>query len=151
MGNETDASPERPSIEAKIAELEAQVQQRPEDPALLTKLASQYYQLRNFEKTADLLAEVVRLQPDHVNAWDFQGICHFELGNYEAALADFRQAISLAPENPTLYADLGDTYLELGNLEEAKAAFAQVEALAPPDDPENRQRLRLAKEQFSQE
>ncbi|QGJ70917.1 Hypothetical protein PBC10988_26200 [Planctomycetales bacterium 10988] len=135
-------------VEQSFEELQQMIQADPQDPSLKYTLAFKYFTTGEFEEAFGLLTEVVRLQPDHHDAWDARGICQCYLGNFEAAIEDFKQAIANVPEEAKFYADLGDAYFELGNLKEAKAAYKKVSEKVRTGESEIIKRLWVAKDKL---
>jgi tetratricopeptide (TPR) repeat protein len=71
-------------------------------------------------KPALLLREVVKVDPDHVDAIYYLGKLSVESGQLEKGIERFKKLVSLQPQNPEFYMELSKTYELMGNTKEAK-------------------------------
>ena len=53
-------------------------------------------------------------QEDQADAYNNQGIAHYQRGEYEEAIADYSEAIRLDPNHAIAHGNRGDVYRELG-------------------------------------
>jgi tetratricopeptide (TPR) repeat protein len=103
-------------------------------------------QAKNWQKAADLLKQMIAVDP---NRWDYQkalGDMQFNLGQYDEAVATYEKAAPLADAAKVdpkadqtkmkvtlaqLYANEGNSYLKLKKNPEAVAAFTKAAELDP--------------------
>ena len=76
-------------------------------------------------------AEVLRLEPENVEA--FLGLARIALteGDYDTAGSNLEPALELAPDNADVWVTKGELARQQGKMQEAKEAFTRAVALAP--------------------
>lgn len=119
-----------------VPALEAQVQQRPTDGVLLTRLGVAYYTQHNYSRARDALKAAVAIDNSNYRGLVYLGLTYEELGALDSARASYTQARLRARGNRQR-GEL-DNRLQLLTHKElavaAKAALAQESALSqtPP-------------------
>ena len=81
------------------------------------KIAEQYF------------LRVVKLDPEHANAYYNLGHVYFNAGQYELALQALHQAIIHEPDNNNAYQNLGYTFEKLGQTDSAQYYFQLAEQM----------------------
>jgi tetratricopeptide (TPR) repeat protein len=64
-------------------------------------------QAEHWEEAVDLYAKAVKLKPDYVEGYWYQGTAYYSLDNFAKAAEAFRKVVRLAPKNGAAYAFLG--------------------------------------------
>jgi predicted O-linked N-acetylglucosamine transferase (SPINDLY family) len=85
------------------------------------------------QAAADEYSAVIRLKPDHADAYSRLALCLRSLNRLEEAEAAIRRAIALRPNVAQSHNNLGAILRELKRDEEAAAAFAAAIALDPSE------------------
>jgi arylsulfatase A-like enzyme/Tfp pilus assembly protein PilF len=113
----------------------------PESLDVRTYLGLHYLRVKEWDRAATLLDEVVKASPDRATAVDGlatakakQGELAMDAGHTEEAIADFERARTLRPSSFAHDLDLGVLYLAAHRFEESRAALDRFLA-AHPDDP----------------
>jgi tetratricopeptide (TPR) repeat protein len=73
----------------------------------LLKDATQARQAERWGEAIALYQRVVKLKPDYVEGYWYQGTAYYTLDDYESCRAAFRKVVTLAPKNGAAYAFLG--------------------------------------------
>lgn len=83
-------------------------------------LAEALHQQGNLEDALAVLAEGIRIFPEHAPFLHSAGQLHWERGRYDPAVVAFQHAIELDPANSSSYSSLASMYSEMGLLKEAE-------------------------------
>ena len=73
----------------------------------LVKAATEARQAERWEEAIDLFAKAVKLKPQYVEGYWYQGTAYYSLDNYTQCRDAFRKVLRLAPKNGAAYAFLG--------------------------------------------
>lgn len=73
----------------------------------LVQAATEARQAERWEDAIDLYAKTVKLKPDYVEGYWYQGTAYYSLDNYTQCRDIFRKVLRLAPKNGAAYAFLG--------------------------------------------
>ena len=73
----------------------------------LVKTATEARQAERWEEAIDLYARAVKLKPQYVEGYWYQGTANYSLDNYSQGRDAFRKVLRLAPKNGAAYAFLG--------------------------------------------
>ncbi len=73
----------------------------------LVKAATEARQAERWEDAIDLYARAVKLKPQYVEGYWYQGTAYYSLDNYTQCRDAFRKVLRLAPKNGAAYAFLG--------------------------------------------
>jgi len=113
----------------------------PDSVDVHTYLGLHYLRLKDWDRAATLLEQVVKESPDRTTAVEGlatakakQGELAMDAGDTDAAIADFERARTLQPSTFAHDLDLGVLYLAAHRFEESRAALDRFLA-AHPDDP----------------
>ncbi|MDR2906281.1 MAG: tetratricopeptide repeat protein [Helicobacteraceae bacterium] len=119
-------------------ELQQQTAQamKEQDPKKLFEQVDIAADNRDFQAAINLLSEVIAINPNNSNAYNYRGYMYYELQNYDQAIADYTKAIELDPDGRALYYNnRGFAYNELKNYKQAIADFTKAIALNPENAP----------------
>ncbi len=83
------------------------------------------------EEAARYFEQTVRLDPNHVQAYDYLGSVYFLLGQSDKAVQAYKRALSIDPNYAESYFNLGLVYQEMGDRENAIAMFEKYLELDP--------------------
>lgn len=87
--------------EARVGYERAMAEGRGDDPDVLTDLAVVLRNLKNYDRSIELLDRATVVDPDHWQAWFNKVIVmNFDLHDHEGAQEAFRRLKSLAADNP---------------------------------------------------
>jgi tetratricopeptide (TPR) repeat protein len=78
---------------------------------------------KNYQEAISKLIDVVGLDPNMVDAWNYLGFSNRKLGRYQESLDSYAKALQLNPNHPQAIEYRGETYLGLNQLEDAKSAY----------------------------
>lgn len=90
------ATPRKPAAPAGSAEFDRLVQ-----------AGTEARQAERWEEAIELYAKAVKIKPDYVEGYWYQGTSYYSLDNYAKGAETFRRVIRLAPKNGAAYAFLG--------------------------------------------
>ena len=99
----------------------------PDSPYFLLKLARIRFQQKNFSQAKDLLDNLLRVDPDNIEAWTLAGFIALEEKKDEDAETYFRTAYEKQPENDTLAKYYIAQLLKLERLQEARRLLLRIE------------------------
>lgn len=128
-----------PVAPADIATLEAERQQRPNDPALLTRLGIAYYEARDYSGARDVLRSAAVLESGSFAGAVYLGLAYEELGVLDSARASYNRASGLT-QSSTQRSELSDRLVLLTRKElqqDARTALNQEASLANTPPVEN--------------
>ena len=87
------------------------------------------------EEALALFEEVLRIDPEHILAWENKSLSLFWLGRYEEALASFEEFIRFDPDGvKTMLFVKGEIMEKLGRHEESLASYEELIRLYPEDN-----------------
>lgn len=75
---------------------------------------------------AGVLKQVVKADPDNVDAYRFLAGYYMDSGSYEEAIKSLRQVVRMDPNDSYAHSMLGDAYWNCGHYEQAMAAYKQA-------------------------
>jgi len=93
--------------------------------------AQEHYRAGDLQKAAGLYAEIVRHQPDSMDALFMLGIINAQTGNLNAAAEYFRKLIAIHPAHTGAYYNLGNVYRDQGQFSEAFKCYQKTIQLNP--------------------
>jgi tetratricopeptide (TPR) repeat protein len=73
----------------------------------LVQAGAEARQGERWEDAIDIYAKAVKIKPDYVEGYWYQGTAYYSLDNFEKAAETFRKVVRLAPKNGAAYAFLG--------------------------------------------
>lgn len=74
-------------------------------------------------------SEIIRINPQEVEAYYNRGIAYAKLQDYQGAIADFNQALILDPTIAEIYLERAKVYLQLGERDSAIADLNKAKQL----------------------
>jgi tetratricopeptide (TPR) repeat protein len=139
------ATPQMPSADdmkrmadKQVAPLLAESEKRPNDAALLAKIAHNYMAAQQFQSAQQYYEKSVALKPsaDTLNELAF---VYVKLGDLDRGIATLNRALAIDPKNPQVLYNLG--YFEWKGKADPKAAIAAWQAFlkADPSSPRKAQ------------
>lgn len=132
----------QPAME-QVQRLRAHVAQNPDDAPAVRQLANLNYDIRNWDRAAELYQQYLGLVPDDVNVMTDLGAVYRFLGRPQEALEQFRHVQGQAPDHwQARYNEVLVLAFDLEDLEAAGSAMSELRQLQP-DNPEV---VRLAEE-----
>ncbi len=88
---------------------------------------------KDYRHAADLLEQLVKLDPGHSMAWNRLGLSYFEMNQLSQALPALRRATELNPTHPFAFNNLGRTLWRMGQHEQAVSSFRRQIEINPSD------------------
>jgi len=98
-------------------------------------LALQHQQAGRLADAEALYRQILAVQPNHADAWQYLGVIAGWAGRHDLAVALMNRAIVLNPNSPEAHSNLGNVYRSMGRLDDAAASFRRALQLKP-DHPE---------------
>jgi tetratricopeptide (TPR) repeat protein/glycosyltransferase involved in cell wall biosynthesis len=95
------------------------------------KLARKHLHQRELTKTEALCREILRTEPEQVNALNLLGLAADYRSKFSTAIAVYQRAISCHPDDPEAYNNLGNTLQRQGKFEAAIPYYDRAIALKP--------------------
>ncbi len=103
--------------------IESLLDKSPGNIHLLTSLGIIYFNLNNFEKSAEFYKRIIELNDGNAEAQYSLGVCYQNLENNDLALKQYKKAIELKPDYIDAFNNLGLLYSSLKNYDEAEKCF----------------------------
>jgi tetratricopeptide (TPR) repeat protein len=104
--------------------------------ARLEKLATEARMSERWDEAIGLYTKLVKLRPDYVEGFWYQGTAYYSLDNYDRCRESFRQVLRLAPKNGAAYAFLGLCEYGLKDYDRALQHLLQSRILGVGDAPD---------------
>jgi len=95
------------------------------------KEAIKSHQEKDLKKSEELLIDILKTEPDHLNTNFFLGLILLQKKDFDRARELFLKVISLNPNNPDSYNNLGIAMKELGQKIKAVTCFKKAIELKP--------------------
>jgi Flp pilus assembly protein TadD len=105
----------------------------PDDPDILYNLGMAYSDQNQLPQAVEILAQVVKTRPDHVNGRVALGVAYLRSKQIEAGVKELQTAVEQEPENPGAQRNLGVGLAQLKRHAEAAEHFRKAAELAPQD------------------
>ena len=105
------------------------------DPAIakLLETALRHHRAGRLPEASALYTEILKLQPNHADALNLQGVVATHAGRAMDAIRLIKAAISENPSNASFYNNLGNALQGQGSLQDAIAAYEKALTLQPND------------------
>ena len=94
-------------------------------------LAIQYHQKNNLNEAKKIYLQILKINPNHVNAHNNLGAAYKQLGEIEKAKGCFEKVIQLNPNDVDGHNNLGLLLFELKEIQKAKSFFEKTIQLNP--------------------
>jgi tetratricopeptide (TPR) repeat protein len=102
----------------------------------LVQAATEARQAERWEDAIDLYAKTVKLKPDYVEGYWYQGTAYYSLDNYPQCKDAFRKVLRLAPKNGAAFAFVGLCEFGLKEYDRSLQHLLQSRVLGVGDAPE---------------
>jgi tetratricopeptide (TPR) repeat protein len=102
----------------------------------LVKEATEARQAERWEDAINLYARTVKLKPDYVEGYWYQGTAYYSLDNYTQCRDTFRKVLRLAPKNGAAYAFLGLCEFGLKDYDRSLQHLLESRTLGVGDTPD---------------
>jgi tetratricopeptide (TPR) repeat protein len=102
----------------------------------LVKAATEARQAERWEEAIDLYAKAVKLKPDYVEGFWYQGTAYYTLDKFSECRESFRKVLRLAPKNGGAHAFLGLCEFGLKDYDRSLQHLLQSRILGVGDVPE---------------
>ena len=94
-------------------------------------LALQNHKKKNFKAAEKLYEDILRKNPNYINAYNNLGILFNQLGEYKKSINCYEKAIQIQPNNAPAYNNLGFVLNQLDELEKAMNCFEKAIQIEP--------------------
>ena len=94
-------------------------------------LAIQYHQKNNLNEAKKIYLQILKINPNHVNAFNNLGAAYKQLGEFEKAKSCFEKVVQLNPNDVDGHNNLGLLLFELKEIQKAKSFFEKTIQLNP--------------------
>src|SRR5205807_826770 len=85
-----------------------------------------YHRAGQLQPAEQIYREILRLEPQHADAWHFLGVLAHQAGQREGAIDFMDRSITLSPHVPAFHSNLGEVYRALGRLDEAETCYRRA-------------------------
>jgi tetratricopeptide (TPR) repeat protein len=102
----------------------------------LVKAATEARQAERWEEAIDLYSRTVKIKPDYVEGYWYQGTAYYTLDKFSECREAFRRVLKLAPKNGGAYAFLGLCEFGLKDYDRSLQHLLQSRILGVGDTPE---------------
>jgi tetratricopeptide (TPR) repeat protein len=116
------------TLEASIAEMQAILADEPGEIAVLDGLGRALILAKRGRDGAKVLQQLLRLRPNHADAWSNLGACHQLEKEFDAAIACYQRSLELDPNGPGALTNLAACLRKVGRTDEADAIRKRLEA-----------------------
>lgn len=94
-------------------------------------LAMQNHKKKNFKAAENLYEEILRKNPNYINAYNNLGILFNQLGEYKKSINCYEKIIQIQPNNAAAHNNLGFVLNQLDELEKAMKFFEKAIQIEP--------------------
>jgi len=98
------------------------------------KLAYCFFQLTDFEKSAEHYRASLGLDSAHPNRYYNLGLSLVKLGKFAEAILNYEQAVALEPDSVKYYIVISEAHIKLGQAQKAKDALLKAKAIDPVNE-----------------
>jgi tetratricopeptide (TPR) repeat protein len=85
----------------------------------------------NLDKAEETCKEILRMQPDNVDALHFLGVAYYQHKEYDSAITYIEKALQVKPDYVDAYNDLGLILRDKGQLDDAVSCFRRALEINP--------------------
>lgn len=103
------------------------------------------YEAQNYEETARLLSEAIKIAPNAAILYYYQGLTNIAENNYAASTASLYKSLELDNTNIYAYYYLGIAFDNLAEYENAYGCYSQFLKLLPPDELGESEKIQYAR------
>ncbi|HEV2845599.1 MAG TPA: tetratricopeptide repeat protein, partial [Thermoanaerobaculia bacterium] len=117
---------------AEVQQLQARLQESPNDTDAMLRLANLNFDIRNWQRAQELYARYLELEPKNVDVMTDLGISYRETRQFNEALAMFAKAKQVNPQHwQAYYNEVVVLAFDLQRLDEANQSLARLQELQP--------------------
>jgi Flp pilus assembly protein TadD len=116
------------TLAAAIAEMQAILADEPGEIAVLDCLGRALILAKRGRDGTKVLQQLLRLRPNHADAWSNLGACHQLEKEFDAAIACYQRSLELDPNGPGALTNLAACLQKVGRKDEAAAIRARLDA-----------------------
>jgi tetratricopeptide (TPR) repeat protein len=117
---------------AEVQELQARLQQNPDDTEAILRLANLNFDISNWGRAQELYARYLELNPQDVNVMTDLGISYRATRQFDQALALFDQAQKVDPQHwQSYYNEVVVLAFDLKRLDDADRTLATLQQMQP--------------------
>lgn len=121
---------------AEIQELQARLQQNPDDVEAMLRLANLNFDIQNWARAQELYARYLTLRPDDADVMTDLGISYRETKQFDKALEIFDKTQEIAPQHwQSYYNEVVVLAFDLKRMDAANQTLAKLQEIQP-DNPE---------------
>jgi cytochrome c-type biogenesis protein CcmH/NrfG len=121
-----------PDVDARIAELEAFLEQNPEDEKIWAELGHLFFDTHRFDKAIQAYQRSLAIEPDNPAVLTDLGVMYRRNGDPEKAVQAFDQAVAASPGFETALFNKGVVLMaDLNDLPGAMAAWEELVRINP--------------------
>lgn len=102
-----------------------------DDPALIARLADDYFMRKEYPQAIELYERALKLDPDDVETYNDLGLSLFYTGQNQRALEVLQSGVSRQPGFQRIQLTLGFVQAQTGNKASASASFRKAIELGP--------------------
>jgi tetratricopeptide (TPR) repeat protein len=100
-------------------------------PKWYLKRAYKFKEIGKYKESDEMFDELLKLQPENIDAWREKGFCLIKIGKYEEALEAYEKALQIDPNNVDALNGKGDSLIRLERYEEALEAYEKALQIDP--------------------
>ncbi len=131
-GGDTPAVSGQASGGELINDLKARLKEKPDDAAILWRLADVYFENKQFAESSEYYKKVLALKPDETDVYNDLGLSQHYLGNSAEGLKYVEEGIKRNPYHQRIWLTKGFIMAYgMGDLDGAKTAWEKANALNP--------------------
>jgi serine/threonine-protein kinase len=120
-----------PQTSASVAAVATDTPELPLELQRLLERGERHFEADRYQECLEPFSEVIRLQPDHADAWTYRGAARRMLGDYAGALEDLGESLRLEPGDADAMSWRGLARLGQGDAEGAIDDFNEALRLKP--------------------
>ena len=94
-------------------------------------IAIQHHQAGRFQAAEQIYRQILKVQPNHAEAWHLLGFIAYQVGNPAVAVEYIEHAITLNESRADFHHNLGDAYRGLGKMANAVSCYRRALQLKP--------------------
>ncbi len=117
----------------KLDYYEKYLKYKKDDYEILYKKGMVLYKSGDLKGAVDTLEEVVKLKPEHRNAYIYLGAAYTKLDRLNDAVRAFKKVIQLDPKNKAAWFNLAVIYEKMGEYEDALTSIREAVKIDPND------------------
>ncbi|MCJ8347166.1 tetratricopeptide repeat protein, partial [bacterium] len=99
------------------------------------KLAKEYYDCDNVDKSIEELSKGLSISPSYPDGYYYLGLCHQKLGNIDLAIENFKESLELNPMYLDASMDLAKLYIKIDENRSARRLLQMIEVGLEDDHP----------------